>query len=90
MANTASARDTSGRNGIDRRRRIHGHGDGDSAIRLGVAIERPFAHVPLDGFYLTSDDARLRFLRLPRPSEDEVYEVAFRTAEKVNGNSSSY
>ncbi len=26
------------------RGRFHGHGDGDLALRLGLAIERPFAH----------------------------------------------
>ena len=51
----------------------------DSALRLNVHL-----HVlALDGVYVKGDDGGLRFLRLPRPSEEEVYEVAFRTAKKV-------
>ncbi len=51
----------------------------DSALRLNVHM-----HVlALDGVYVKSDDGGLRFLRLPRLKEEEVYEVALRTAKKV-------
>jgi len=53
----------------------------DSALRLNVYLHT----LALDGVYVKSDDDGLRFLRLPRPSEDEVYEVAFRTVKKVLG-----
>ena len=51
----------------------------DSALRLNVHLHT----LVLDGVYVKSDDGGLRFLRLPRPSADEVYDVAFRTAKKV-------
>ncbi len=52
----------------------------DSALRLNVH----FHTLVLDGVYVTSENGeRRRFLRLPRPSEDDVYEVAMRTAKKV-------
>ena len=51
----------------------------DSALRLNVH----FHTLVLDGVYVKSDDGELRFLRLPRPSEDDVYEVAMRTATRV-------
>jgi Putative transposase len=51
----------------------------DSALRLNVHL-----HVlAFDGVYVKGDDRGLRFLRLPRPKEEEVYEVALRTAKKV-------
>jgi putative transposase len=54
----------------------------DSALRLNVH----FHTLALDGVYVKGDDGEgLRFLRLPRPTEDEVYEVAFRTAKRVAG-----
>ncbi len=38
----------------------------------------------LDGVYVKNEDGEsLRFLRMPKPTEEEVYEVAFRTAKKV-------
>ncbi len=49
-----------------------------SALSTAIA-----ARLALDGVYVKSDDGGLRFLRLPRPSEDEVYDVAFRTAKKL-------
>jgi len=51
----------------------------DSALRLNVHLHT----LALDGVYVKTDAGGLRFLRLPRPSEDEVYDVAFRTAKKV-------
>ncbi len=55
----------------------------DSALRLNVH----FHTLVLDGVYVKNEDgAGLRFLRLPRPSEDDVYEVAMRTAKKVQAN----
>lgn len=55
----------------------------DSALRLNVH----FHTLELDGVYVKSDNGeRLRFLRLPRPSADDVYEVAMRTAKKVQAN----
>ncbi len=51
----------------------------DLALRLNVHLHT----LALDGVYVKTDDGELRFLRLPRPSEDEVYEVAFCTANKV-------
>ena len=53
----------------------------DSALRLNVHLHT----LALDGVYVKSADGGLRFLRLPRPSEAEVYDVAFRTAKKVLG-----
>lgn len=47
--------------------------------RLNVHLHT-LAH---DGVYVKSDDGGLRFLRLRRPSEHEVYEVTYRTAKKV-------
>ena len=52
----------------------------DSALRLNVH----FHTLVLDGVYVKDDNGEgVRFLRLPRPSEDDVYEVAMRTAKKV-------
>ena len=51
----------------------------DSASRLNVHLHT----LALDGVYMKNDDGGLRFLRLPRPSEEDVYDVAFRTAKKV-------
>ena len=52
----------------------------DSALRLNVY----FHTLVLDGVYVKSENGeRLRFFRLPRPSEDDVYRVAMRTATKV-------
>ena len=52
----------------------------DWALRLNVH----FHTLVLDGVYVISENGEgLRFLRLPRPSEDDVYEVAMRTAKKV-------
>ena len=51
----------------------------DSALRLNVH----FHTLVLDGVYVKSDNGELRFLRLSRPSEDDVYEVARRTSKKV-------
>ena len=57
----------------------------DSALRLNVH----FHTLVLDGVYVKSENGEgLRFLRLPRPSEDDVYEVAKRTAKKVHIRSS--
>lgn len=52
----------------------------DSALRLNV----DFHTLVLDGVHVKSDNGVLRFLRMRRPSEDEVYEVAMRTAKKVH------
>jgi Putative transposase len=47
----------------------------DSALRLNVH----FHTLLLDGVYVQSENGEgLRFLRLLRPSEDDVYEVAMR------------
>jgi hypothetical protein len=52
----------------------------DSALRLNVH----FHTLVLDGVYVKNENGEgVRFLRLPRPSEDDVYEVAMRTATKV-------
>ena len=49
----------------------------DSALRLNVH----FHTLVLDGVYVKTENSE--GLRLPRPSEDDVYEVARRTAKKV-------
>ena len=46
---------------------------------LNYRRERPKAGV----YVKTENGEGLRFLRMPRPSEDDVYEVAMRTAKKV-------
>lgn len=52
----------------------------DSALRLNVH----FHTLVLDGVYVKNENGEgVRFLRLPRPSEDDVYEVAMRMAKKV-------
>jgi Putative transposase len=52
----------------------------DSALRLNVH----FHTLVLDGVYVKSENGEgLRFLRLPRPSEEDVYQVAMGTAKKV-------
>ena len=52
----------------------------DSALRLNV-----HAHtLVLDGVYVKrADDEGLTFLRLPAPTNEEVHEVAARTAKRV-------
>ena len=51
---------------------------------VGVFVRDVHLHtLALDGVYVKSDDGGRRFLRLPKPSAEEVYDVAFRTAEKV-------
>ncbi|MBK9261450.1 MAG: transposase [Polyangiaceae bacterium] len=52
----------------------------DSAVRFNVH----FHSLALDGVYVQSaDGAGLRFPRLPKPTEEEVYEVAERTVKRV-------
>ncbi len=52
----------------------------DSALRLNV-----HAHtLVLDGVYVKRADGEgITFLRLPAPTDDEVHEVATRTAKRV-------
>ncbi|MBK9262317.1 MAG: hypothetical protein IPM54_21240 [Polyangiaceae bacterium] len=54
----------------------------DSALRLNVHLHT----LAPDGIYVKTDDGGLGFLRLPRPSEDEVYDVAFRTTPQKGAN----
>jgi hypothetical protein len=52
----------------------------DSALRLNVHMHT----LVLDGVYVKCAEGEgLRFLRLPRPTEHEVYEVALRMAKRV-------
>lgn len=50
--------------------------------RSACALHRHKHSLFLNGVYMKKDRGGLGFLRLPRPSADEVYDMAFRRAKK--------